>query len=344
MTLININGAHSLTNAFFSTGNSNAPTAAVMGSSYHCIGLYGQFNANSFYSANWTGQNGIHGTGNRFTNIPANAKNMFTINTTGGTAFGNLGHLIGGGNITSATAQGHANGITQFSWISPPSNANQRPAQTVSFGANLGFRTHYHQYYPQIAIAIFAGAAGIYDDQIDPVISDVTVDVSSEDKTATVTVEAMDELGGSGIKAYEFYRIVNGEFVLAASQTDNKFTFTGLTVYPTANNFKVIVRDWAGNEAVSVLDEVIVTEPITSLRINGIAIETVRRNQVRQFTVNLNAGASAANVEWSTSNQVFAAVDSTGVVTVKNVIGTVTLTAKDPLSGLSHSILLRISS
>jgi uncharacterized repeat protein (TIGR02543 family) len=84
--------------------------------------------------------------------------------------------------------------------------------------------------------------------------------------------------------------------------------------------------------------------PITSIRINAIAIETVRRGQVRQFTLTLNEGASDAGIVWTTANQALATVTDNGLVTVKNVIGTVILTATDLESGRSHSVLLRIAS
>jgi hypothetical protein len=84
--------------------------------------------------------------------------------------------------------------------------------------------------------------------------------------------------------------------------------------------------------------------PITSIRINALAIETVSRGLVKQFTLTLNEGASDANVVWTIANPALATVTDDGVVTVKNVIGTVILKATDPESGLSASILLRIAS
>jgi uncharacterized repeat protein (TIGR02543 family) len=83
---------------------------------------------------------------------------------------------------------------------------------------------------------------------------------------------------------------------------------------------------------------------ITSIRINAIAIETVRRGETKQFTVTLNEGASDAGIVWTTANSALATVADDGTVTIKNVIGTVVLTATDPLSGRSHSVLLRIAS
>jgi hypothetical protein len=83
---------------------------------------------------------------------------------------------------------------------------------------------------------------------------------------------------------------------------------------------------------------------ITSIRINALAIETMRRNEVKQFTVIVNEGASTSGVEWKTANPALATVAEDGTVTVKNVIGTVILTATDSVTGRSHSVLLRIAS
>jgi hypothetical protein len=84
--------------------------------------------------------------------------------------------------------------------------------------------------------------------------------------------------------------------------------------------------------------------PITSIRINAVAIENIKRGEVKQFRVTLNEGASDEGIVWTTANPALATVNADGVVTVKNIIGTVVLTATDPVSRRSHSVLLRIAS
>jgi hypothetical protein len=83
---------------------------------------------------------------------------------------------------------------------------------------------------------------------------------------------------------------------------------------------------------------------ITSIKINAVAIENIKRNETRTFTVTLNEGASDERIVWTTANPALAEVTRDGTVTVKNVIGTVVLTATDPVSRRSHSVLLRIAS
>jgi len=88
--------------------------------------------------------------------------------------------------------------------------------------------------------------------------------------------------------------------------------------------------------------------PITSLRIltatgaPAAIMLTVARNREIQFGADINDDASVKYVSWATSNANLATVDSNGLVTIKNSIGNVTLTASAP-SGVSFSIILRIS-
>ena len=89
--------------------------------------------------------------------------------------------------------------------------------------------------------------------------------------------------------------------------------------------------------------------PATSLRIaaaNGMpaaAMISVSRNSTVQFHALLSEGASSAGVVWSISNANLATVSQGGLVTIRNMSGTVVLTARDTASGLVHSITLRIS-
>jgi len=89
--------------------------------------------------------------------------------------------------------------------------------------------------------------------------------------------------------------------------------------------------------------------PVTSLSIGtatgapAAALVSVGRNRDIQFTMLLNDGASLDDISWATSNAGLATVDADGLVTIKNMVGTVTLTLKDDYSGLSQSIIIRIS-
>jgi uncharacterized protein YjdB len=82
--------------------------------------------------------------------------------------------------------------------------------------------------------------------------------------------------------------------------------------------------------------------PITSLKIDSPAMTSVMRKSTVTFRVILNEGASDKCIIWSVSNESYATVDSHGTVTIFNNPGTVILSAQDPVSKISHSIILRI--
>ena len=83
---------------------------------------------------------------------------------------------------------------------------------------------------------------------------------------------------------------------------------------------------------------------ITSIRINALSIATVVRGGEYNFTFTLNEGALGNNVFWTFADPSFGYVDTDGKVTIFDKIGNVRLTATDAVSGLSHSITLRIAS
>jgi len=89
--------------------------------------------------------------------------------------------------------------------------------------------------------------------------------------------------------------------------------------------------------------------PITSIQIantNGVAAPaavTVMRNSTVQFDYIINADVLREGIVWNVSNEAYATVNAeTGLVTLKNMTGTVILTAKDSLNGAFVSIVLRI--
>jgi len=82
--------------------------------------------------------------------------------------------------------------------------------------------------------------------------------------------------------------------------------------------------------------------PITSLVIDAPVIVNMVRGEVRTFGLVLNPGASGDNVVWTVSDSSFALVEG-ATVYILSKTGTVRLIATDPVSGLSHSITLRIT-
>jgi len=83
--------------------------------------------------------------------------------------------------------------------------------------------------------------------------------------------------------------------------------------------------------------------PITSLNINALAITTVRRGEKLSFGLQVNEGARNDKVVWAT-DPTFGSVDHEGNVTIYDRTGNMRLTATDPISGITHSVMLRIAS
>jgi len=69
----------------------------------------------------------------------------------------------------------------------------------------------------------------------------------------------------------------------------------------------------------------------------------VARGGVYSFDVILNTGASDKGIVWTLSDNSFALIDGKDIY-ILNKTGTVRLIATDPVSGLYHSITLRIAS
>jgi hypothetical protein len=89
--------------------------------------------------------------------------------------------------------------------------------------------------------------------------------------------------------------------------------------------------------------------PITFLQIASVdfvaapALITVPRNSIIQFDYIINSDAIREGILWTVSNSAMAAViPETGLVMIKSLTGTLLLTAKDSLNGVTNSVMLRI--
>jgi hypothetical protein len=82
----------------------------------------------------------------------------------------------------------------------------------------------------------------------------------------------------------------------------------------------------------------------TEMKIDVNVTATVARGGVYNFDLLLNEGATGRNIVWTVSDPSFALVDDEGSIYILNKTGTVRLIATDPVTGLWHSITLRIAS
>jgi len=81
---------------------------------------------------------------------------------------------------------------------------------------------------------------------------------------------------------------------------------------------------------------------ITSVAIKAPALVTVVRGATYTFEAEVSEGAFADILDWTVGNTTFATVNADGSVTILNKTGSVILTAKDPDTNISNSIILRI--
>lgn len=227
--LVMIKTASSLTDANFGTGNVSAPTT----DSFNDVALYGDYNVDdSLFTANYANTDTIYARGNYFTgNIPAGSKILFR--SKDGGAF------IGGFQATNGSKDVFQNRTTMFSTILKGGGITGKPVQSVTFGSDMFFRPHYQKYYPMLATAIFAGAAGILDDQMSPVINSINFN------SPNVIVNALD--ADSGMAAYSLYKWdpAEKEYILNETQANGTFALES-----SNNRYMIVATDYAGNETV----------------------------------------------------------------------------------------------
>ena len=82
--------------------------------------------------------------------------------------------------------------------------------------------------------------------------------------------------------------------------------------------------------------------PITAIRINAPASLSVKRGEKLSLGVVLNEWAVDDDIIWAINNPLYATVDG-GNIIILNRTGTAVLTVTDPVNGMSHSIILRIT-
>ena len=159
--------------------------------------------------------------------------------------------------------------------------------------------------------------------------------------------------------AYNYDIVMNGGGYKPARDMDNILLLinmyeglsdTATCVFPTGTDaIPGYVNGTIQKEAVTKYNEyrelylLVYPIKITSININAPVSSAVTRGKTYEFKVILNEGALDKNIIWSINNPLYANVSPDGTVTILNKTGTAVLTAFDPVSGLSHSIILRIT-
>jgi hypothetical protein len=136
-----------------------------------------------------------------------------------------------------------------------------------------------------LATAIFAGAAGILDDQNNPVV--VGYDVTPVPGGLEVAVDAYDT--ESGIASYAFYAWKGNDYVLASEQPGGTYVFSDIDF----GRFKVVVTDWAGNYVV--IEEI--GAWVKPLLVNVYGEESAELWGDTEFTISIQEARNALYIE-----------------------------------------------
>ena len=268
MGLVLVQSAGSLTSANYGTSNTAAPSTGT----FNDVALYGNYNVDdSLITANYASTETIYARGNYFTgNVPAGSKILFKSK--------NGGAFIGGFQNTSGSKTTFQDRTMMFSTILKGGGITGKPIQSVTFGSNMFYRPHYQKFYPLLAISIFAGAAGILDDQNDPTVSDFSLtDVGGAAIEVQITAEDAKNgvAGESGIASYAFYQwnAATGAYDLKAEQASASYEFDGVSI---ADNFKLkaVVKDYAGNEVEQVITPITPTSTVTEADAGNLKVAT----------------------------------------------------------------------
>ncbi|MBR6500784.1 MAG: hypothetical protein IKT25_04645, partial [Firmicutes bacterium] len=194
------------------------------------VAIYGTYNVdNSLYTENYAATDTYYARGSVYTTVPEGAKVLFRSYEEDA--------FIGGFQATNGEKDVFNNAVTMFSMIV---DVDGTPVQTLAIGQQLDNRSHYQKLLPMMATAIFANAAGILDDQNDPVISKP---VFAEGEW---TVEAAEpDLGvtESGLASLTVYNAA-GEIIAASEGASVTFAAEDGAV------IEVAAVDKAGNKTI----------------------------------------------------------------------------------------------
>lgn len=157
------------------------------------------------------------------------------------------------------------------------------------------------------------------------VLEDFTVTFNADNGSALVTVTVTE-----GDKVEE-----------PADPEKEGYTFLGWYLNGTKFDFDTaitadieLIAQWEENE--------VEPEKITSIKIDAATLVTMARGETRQFSVIVNPTDAEYNLVWTVSNTALAKVEN-GIVTIYDKAGMVSLKVTDTITGLSHTIAIRIS-
>ena len=166
--------------------------------------------------------------------------------------------------------------------------------------------------------------------------SDVKVEVNGLQPNTPVSFQAFYTSSQGGGELWDFIGqyITDDSGAIAIDYLSTR-TFEGGDV------LRVIIG--GGGLTSPLIESHTIYAPITSIKIDASVSETVERGEVYRFGLILNEGPTGKGVVWTVSDPSLAIIEG-DTIQILNRTGTTRLIATDPVSGLVHSITLRIAS
>ena len=250
-------------------------TTGTGGTSSNSDGTFNvHYNPDSLFSAAYKDMGSVHLTASTtyFTDMPANAKPLFTTDA-------NDPFIGGFYRNWSTQMMGRTVAYSVFT--------EEADGQNISVMAlpNIFSRPHYHKLYPMLATAIFASAAGILDDQIDPEL-DASIDVGLNQ--VIINASASDsESGLREIKA-EFFNFDTSQYEIIATTSTGLLPAIDLIIDSSQPyKYRVTATDYAGNYTIFEKESIVspATYTVTFKNWNGATIATQIVEQGNTATV-----------------------------------------------------------
>ena len=206
-------------------------TAPTSTNTFADVAINGTYNVqDSLITSKYKKTSTYYARGYAYSNLPEGSKILFRSLENGEDAF------IGGFQNTKSEKTVFGDKVTIFSTMLDGEDF-ARPVTATVFGQYMDYRSHYQKLLPMLATAIYAGAAGIVDDVVDPVVEDMAKDGNQ------FTVSVSDD---TAIDAVSVYKIKDGKESLI-SEGEASFSFK--TDTSADLKLKVSVADKAGNKA-----------------------------------------------------------------------------------------------
>ena len=207
-------------------------TAPSSDGNFQDVAINGEYNIDdSLFTSKYEDTSTYYARGNTYKNLPEGSRVLFRSLADGEQAF------IGGFQPTQGQKTAFGGKTTIFSTTLDGTDF-EKPVTALVIGQQMDYRSHYQKLLPLLATAIYAGAAGITDVDLDaPELGEIAKDGNN------YSVSAADTRSGiASLKAVA----EDGTVIKQSSNGELEFRY----VTDETTKIKVVAADKAGNETV----------------------------------------------------------------------------------------------